>query len=404
MSDTKRAERILETIGRVVPQCFSSEHGGDHPHRLNLKGVSKCFYSTRGLPRPLLNLLSFANANAEKWYDTLPQILTRSALSRIGEDMAVYWLESHGSVAWRELLAYFEDVRARTSENSAVALNLIVSEGAVGGPDIRQDELQKILDSMAGSPNTFVRVNPQLEFLEFGEVQWSDIRAEGDYKYNPEFLQPMKSILRENEFSAHLTTRGDIVVMNKWGILASSRKGAWHSYQADAMKNALVDAFGKVYRVGCNMFELALDLSYRRHGGLLVFDPEHKAINAIANDDSRLVREAGIAPSDRQALFEVVRAAPMGNSQIFSTIKRRLVELASLDGAVIFDEKEVLAIGAMISHHPDVGNHFGARETAAHSALRWGGRPMKVSADGDIMILFWHQYRGTRSIAKLHYL
>jgi hypothetical protein len=170
------------------------------------------------------------------------------------------------------------------------------------------------------------------------------------------------------------------------------------------MKNAIGDVLGKVYRVGCNMFELALDLSYRRHGGLLIFDPKHEAIGNIANDDSKLTRGAGVTPSDRQALCEVVRTAQMGDSASFSKIKRRLVELASMDGAVIFDEREVLAIGAMIKHHPEVGNHFGARETAAYSALHWGGRPMKVSADGDILIPFFHNYRNERIIAKLHYL
>lgn len=42
----------------------------------------------------------------------------------------------------------------------------------------------------------------------------------------------------------------------------------------------------------------------------------------------------------------------------------------------------------MIESHPETGSHLGARSTAARSAYLWGGRPIKISADGDISITF----------------
>jgi hypothetical protein len=68
--------------------------------------------------------------------------------------------------------------------------------------------------------------------------------------------------------------------------------------------------------------------------------------------------------------------------------KRLLLEVAGIDGAVVFDKENILAIGAMISPHPKVGSETGARTTAAKSAFLWGGTPAKVSADGDVTIFF----------------
>ncbi len=68
--------------------------------------------------------------------------------------------------------------------------------------------------------------------------------------------------------------------------------------------------------------------------------------------------------------------------------KRRLIEMAGVDGAVVFDDERLLAVGALIRSHLDVGNQLGARATAARSAYLWGGRPIKVSSDGDVTIHF----------------
>ena len=68
--------------------------------------------------------------------------------------------------------------------------------------------------------------------------------------------------------------------------------------------------------------------------------------------------------------------------------KRRLIEMSGVDGAVVFDDDNLLAVGALIRSHRDVGNQLGARVTAARSAFLWGGRPIKVSSDGDVAVYF----------------
>ena len=76
--------------------------------------------------------------------------------------------------------------------------------------------------------------------------------------------------------------------------------------------------------------------------------------------------------------------------------KRRLIEMSGVDGAVVFDDERLLAVGALIRSHPDVGNQLGARATAARSAFLWGGRPIKVSSDGDVTIHFKSRNRVER--------
>jgi hypothetical protein len=403
MSDDDTAARVLDTIIAVVPQWFTASSSKAHRYEIRARGVVRHFYSQRRLTRDLRALLAHAQENVEKWCNDLPQPITRSSLSRIGEELAIFWLSiSVTQFAWRELFAYFEELRTRTNENAAVSLNLVLNPAAGGTADIRHLDLQKILDPMATHLNTYIRVDHSLRFLAYGEVAWSDIKAPTDYKFNPEFLQPIKSILGDGEMSAHLTSRGDLVFMSKFSIVASCRKSRWYIYEASTMKNALVDIFNH-YRAGCNLFELSLDLSYRRHGGLLIYDPQHSVISRIVNPDAKLAPVFGHPPTDRQALCSAVRQLKMGDSASFASLKRRLIELASIDGAVVFDEKEVLAIGAMIPMHPAVGSHHGARTTAAYSALHFGGRPMKVSADGDIVIPFWAK-DDKSEIAKLHYL
>ena len=51
--------------------------------------------------------------------------------------------------------------------------------------------------------------------------------------------------------------------------------------------------------------------------------------------------------------------------------KRRLIEMACVDGAVVFDDTHLLAVGALVRSHPSVGNQLGARTTAARSSFLW---------------------------------
>lgn len=68
--------------------------------------------------------------------------------------------------------------------------------------------------------------------------------------------------------------------------------------------------------------------------------------------------------------------------------RKLLLELATIDGAVVFDETSVLAFGGILHMHDSARGRLGARMTAAYSAYAWGGVPVMISADGEMTIVF----------------
>ncbi len=84
--------------------------------------------------------------------------------------------------------------------------------------------------------------------------------------------------------------------------------------------------------------------------------------------------------------------------------RRRLIEMACADGAVVFDDHRILAVGTLIRSHPSVGNQLGARTTAARSSYLWGAHPIKVSSDGDVTVYFKSKNGVSECDAEMHFL
>jgi DNA integrity scanning protein DisA with diadenylate cyclase activity len=78
--------------------------------------------------------------------------------------------------------------------------------------------------------------------------------------------------------------------------------------------------------------------------------------------------------------------------------------MACIDGAIVFDDHHLLAVGALIESHPSVGNQLGARTTAARSAYLWGAHPIKVSTDGDVSVYFKSRSGDSECDAMMHFL
>jgi hypothetical protein len=396
-----RQELIITTVVDTVPQWYLN-NVGQHVYSLTLRGTTLRFCSHRALTPQLDDLYMFICRNLRRWESQLPPIPTPSAISQIRADIALEWLRAQdNTVEWNKLIAYAEGLLYRTYENSSVTLNLVIG-GDGGGTDITRPDIQKILDPLAAVQQVYFRIDKQLRFLQYNEILWQNIHDSQDYKFNPEFLQPFASILAEGEFSLHLTTRSDITILDRWGLVAARRKGNWYVYDNATFKNSIADIVGH-YRVGCNLFEIVFDLSYRRRGALLVYDPQHQVINHVSNPAS--VISGPNADAARAMLASSIRPIRMSATNHPPRKKRVFLEIAGTDGAVIFDDNHVLAFGAMIEPHPQVGSHSGARTTAAHSAYRWGSFPIKVSSDGDVTVLFRSRDpQGNLADAQLHFM
>ncbi|MBD2106770.1 hypothetical protein [Nodosilinea sp. FACHB-13] len=397
-----KVETVLQTIIDTIPQWYLGTVGSQ-AYSLSYDSTTVHFCCHRSLTPDLHKLYDFAEAQLPNWLSLMPTTPTPSALGKIREDLVLFWLSSQApSVEWDKLLAYAEGLRFRTYENQPISLNLIVSSG-VGTLDITQDSIQKIIDPLASSQNAFFRVDYSSRYINYEQVAWHETTEPSEYKFSPDFVQPFVSRLERNEFSFHLTARHDILILNRSGMLAAYRKGNWYIYSVYTFKNSITDITGN-YRVGCNLFDLVFDLSYRRHGALLIYDPQHKVVDKIINKGS-IIKPGATSDSARSMLRPAVYPIEMGNISYEKRKKRLLLEIAGIDGAVVFDDKNVLAFGAMIATHDDAGDLAGARTTAARSAYLYEGIPVKISSDGDISMLFLSKNRaGEKAEAMLKFM
>jgi len=381
-----------EIIG-LVPHWYEAECGPEE-YSIPVGTHTARFYNHCRLTPRLANLLERITVRTRElplaYFVQLPS-LTDVLL----ESLAIEWLRIHsGKTDWTTLLKYLETLARRTYENMPVTLNMIIRAGE-GTGDITQPYFQKFLDRLASSPLSYLVVDPELRLIEYGEVDWTQIKRVSSRKFYPDALHPIHSVMEEDDLSAHLTVQGDFLVMNKaGGILAARRKRKWKLYDMETFKDSLSYCLGSC-SVGANLFEVVFDLSLRRQGALLVYDPEHRIRDHILNPESIIFSgwrgedelrsqldcgQALIAPS--------IQDIAIGNGAGTLKKKRRLIELACADGAVVFDDERLLAVGALIRSHPNVGSQLGARTTAARSAYLWGGHPVKVSSDGDVTVYF----------------
>ena len=116
------------------------------------------------------------------------------------ESFAIEWLRMHSPTTdWVRFIKYLESFARRTYENQPVALNLIIRQGQ-GCGDLTRPHIQKFFDRLASSTFSFLAVDSDLRLIEYGEVEWSQVKAPTSYKFHPEFLHPIHSVMDETDF------------------------------------------------------------------------------------------------------------------------------------------------------------------------------------------------------------
>jgi len=381
-------------IVRLVPQWYDAECGPAE-YSLPIGRYTARFFNHGKLSAKLGRLLALINERlGELQLERFAEYA--GATDVLVESFATQWLRLQAQEPdWVKLVKYLESVSRRTSENLPVALTLLVRPGS-GVADITQPHLQKFFDRLAASPMTFtyLAVDADLRLMHYGSVDWSQVNNSAASKFYPEFLHPIHSVMESTDIVAHLTPHGDLVIMDKTGLLATKRKKKWRLYDARCFTAGLTACLGS-REVAANLIEVIFDLSFKRQGALFIYDPEHCILERILNPQCIML-------SPWQDNGHVLPKTPLGQSLIQDSIqdialgkkagsvkkKRQLIELAGIDGAIVFDNHRLLAVGALIRSHAEVGSHLGARITAAKSAYLWGAHPVAVSSDGDVTVHF----------------
>lgn len=179
-----------------------------------------------------------------------------------------------------------------------------------------------------------------------------------------------------------LVRSGDLVIVNKGKLVLSQRSGRWQVWDHTAILSLLRGSWKSPgprknlsQVLGC-LYHVALDLSFKRSGGLLVVVNAKKDLRSLLMSRGDNLESTRRGPGE-QAIDEILKARTVRQID-----RRILADIASLDGALIVDRNgSVLAYGAMT--RPGASTHQGARTNAALAASR-KGLVIKISSDGNI--------------------
>jgi len=309
------------------------------------------------------------------------------------ESIAIEWLRvGSAAIHWVPLVKYLSMLARRTNENLPVSLNLVIKPG-VGQDDVTRPAMQKFVDHLASSPGVYLAIDAQLRIMDYAEVRPGPVEIIYSSAFVPSFLQPIHTEMGPEDFSAHVTRNGDVILMDIQGVLAARRKGKWKVFDVPAFRRSLFLCIGNEF-VATNLLDILLELSFTRQGALFIYDPLHCMRGHILNQESivsdRWLSEPdpGAVPSGQSVFSLFLKDIAFGMPAGTIGSKRRLLEIATVDGAVVFDHLGLLAVGAIVESHPEVGNQLGARSTAARSSFLWGSHPTAVSSDGEISVYF----------------
>jgi DNA integrity scanning protein DisA with diadenylate cyclase activity len=201
---------------------------------------------------------------------------------------------------------------------------------------------------------------------------------------------PIARVSRDNRCGIALTRQGDILVFDEGILRFTYRFGRWrywnHSHvvnllrdraRAQRVRRAIVgNVVGSIYRA-------ALDISFRRSGGLFV-------ILHNRNDIHEMVRAGDTIGDSTRSQSDADFDSVVQTHKMQSMSRAVAVEIASLDGAVVLaNSGEILAYGAVLQpkRAGRLRGSEGSRTKAAIGASNYG-LAVKISSDGDITVYF----------------
>jgi hypothetical protein len=206
--------------------------------------------------------------------------------------------------------------------------------------------------------------------------------------YFPDWAEHMARVSRQGRCGIVLTRQGDILVFDEGTLRFTYRYGRWRYWNHLHVINLLRDQARAqrvprklVGSVVGSIYRTALDISFRRSGGLFVIVHNQELLDEIVPLGD------AIGDTDRQgADREFDRVIEAHRMQFLQ--RAVAVELASLDGAMVLANSGlILAYGAILQPRKKgrLKGSEGSRTKAAIGASNYG-LAIKISADGDITV------------------
>ncbi len=400
-------KEVFDSIIKMTPQFYTTEESltkNISTDRITICGIEYAFNSLVELSDPIK---IFLKKIEEIRASDIPKIESKRIRQEIIDQWLVKkWLQVKGyDFDWTSMFDYVIELESRTYENSSIGFTFIVKPEGRGSESLFHPHYQKYLDVLSETRYTYFYTNEKWQYLNYNFIDTSRISHLKQYKFVPEFVFPYQQQLYDiKNIVVTKTKAGDLLIYNIDGIIATRRKGHWFIYEPTDLWTC-VKSLSPTNKIGENILELLLDLSYRRHGALLVFCEDCNLNSCISNPSAIIYGEATsklhslLAPK----IQEICITCP----DVKDISKPLILELASIDGAIIFDKEtgNIKAFGAMINHHEKVTKEQGARSTAALSAFHHNMIPFKVSSDGDITLYYNHHNKaGDHELVKINFL
>ena len=204
----------------------------------------------------------------------------------------------------------------------------------------------------------------------------------------PEWAEPLAQVSRGGRCGIALTRQGDILVFDEGSIRFTYRYGHWQYWNYSHVINLLRDR-ARAQRVPNNIvgrvvgaiYRAALDVSFRRCGGLFV-------ILHNRNKLYDLVRYGDAIGDDARDEVDAEFDAVVEGHRIQTFPRPVTVELASLDGGIVLENSgKILSYGAILQPKKTgrLSGSEGSRTKAAIGASKYG-LAVKISADGGIVV------------------
>jgi len=208
--------------------------------------------------------------------------------------------------------------------------------------------------------------------------------------YFPGWTEAMARVSRSRRCGITLTRLGDILVFDEGALRLTYRYGRWRYWNHAHVVKLLRDRARAqrvppqiVGSVVGSIYRAALDISFRRTGGLFVLLHNKKHLHHI-------VREGDAIGDDNRDRADRDFDLIVETHKMQSLPRAVAVELASLDGAtVLANSGHILAYGAVLQPKKkgNLRQSEGSRTKAAIGASNYG-LAIKISSDGDITTYF----------------
>ena len=248
--------------------------------------------------------------------------------------------------------------------------------------------------------------------------------ASTEHAFNvPKPFAPYATLFHSNNTTALLTvhyqSNGDVFLLGqehysaqkKYTVIASRRNRQWHCYDMDLLETLFRARFNN-NQIGKSLLKIALELSYERHGGLIIYDQfrrlSHQQVLNPQSSDIHSSRDPFL-----KNFSTLIRSTPKKALSIAPGSMQILKNLMTLDGCVIFDDEGLQSVGSILSlqtHHTDpaveealqsaFSSILGGRNAASLYASALGGIALKISQNGTITF-DTHYYKQTVTLKFL---